>query len=303
MTTASLGFGFRVGHWSDEAAGTGCTVVIPPRGNVASVEVRGSSPGSRELVSLHPSRRLDEVHAVMLAGGSAFGLAAAQGAVDWLEEQGIGYETPIATIPIVPSAVVFDLGTITGRIRPGPAEGRAACGAATEDPLPTGRVGAGTGATVGKWAGRDHLAPGGLGIGSAEAEGAKVTALAVVNAIGDVLAEDGTVLAGTSAPDPKFRLAASPSPAAPENTVLVIAVTRANLAKREVHFLAGRAADGVTATVRPAHTRYDGDVAFAIAAPGGEDEPPPNVDVLGLLARTAVTAAVRNAVTPATERS
>ena len=295
MTSASLGFGFRVGHWSNEDAGTGCTVVIPPRGNVASVEVRGSSPGSRELVSLHPSRRLDEVHAVMLAGGSAFGLGAAQGAMEWLEEKGIGYETPIATIPIVPSAVVFDLGTITGRVRPGPAEGRAACDAATEDFVPTGRVGAGTGATVGKWAGREHLAPGGLGIGWAQDGGTKVTALAVVNPIGDVLDEDGTVLAGTSAPSPTFRLGA-PDPAAPENTVLVVAATRANLAKREVHFLAGRAADGVTATVRPAHTRYDGDVAFAIAAPAGPDEALPNVDLLGLLARTAVTAAVRNAV-------
>lgn len=296
MTSSSLGFGFRVGHWSDDDAGTGCTVVIPPRGNVASVEVRGSSPGSRELVSLHPSRRLDEVHAVMLAGGSAFGLAAAHGALEWLEERGIGYETPVATIPIVPCAVVFDLGTITGRVRPGPAEGRAACEAATEEDVPTGRVGAGTGATVGKWAGREHLAPGGLGIGVAEDGGARVSALAVVNAIGDVLDEDGSVLAGTTAPSPSFLLGASPTPGAAENTVLVVAVTRANLAKREVHFLAGRAADGVTATVRPAHTRYDGDVAFALAVPEEADTPPPNVDLLGMLARTAVTAAVRNAV-------
>jgi L-aminopeptidase/D-esterase-like protein len=296
MTTASLGFGVRVGHWSDKDAGTGCTVVIPPRGNVASVQVRGSSPGSRELVSLHPSRRLDEVHAVMLAGGSAFGLAAAHGAMEWLEERGIGYETPIATIPIVPSAVVFDLGTITGRVRPGAAEGKAACDAATEEGVAVGRVGAGTGATVGKWAGREHLAPGGLGIGVAEDGRARVSALAVVNAIGDVLDEDGSVLAGTSAPSPSFLLGASPAPGAAENTVLVVAVTRANLAKREVHFLAGRAADGVTATVRPAHTRYDGDVAFALAVPDEADAPAPNVDLLGTLARTAVTAAVRNAV-------
>jgi L-aminopeptidase/D-esterase-like protein len=298
MSVSSLGFGFRVGHWTNEDGGTGCTVVIPPRGNVTSVEIRGSSPGSRELVSLDPSRRLDEVHAVMLAGGSAFGLSAAQGAMEWLEEKGIGYETPIATIPIVPSAVVFDLGTISGRARPGPAEGRAACDAAVEDAIPTGRVGAGTGATVGKWTGRDYLAPGGLGIGSAENGEAKVTALAVVNAIGDVLAEDGTVLAGTSAPSPTFSLGASPEPAAPENTVLVVVATRANLAKREVHFLAGRGADGVTATVRPAHTRYDGDVAFAIAAPAGDGAATPNVDLLGLLAREAVTTAVRNAVRP-----
>jgi L-aminopeptidase/D-esterase-like protein len=298
MSNPSLGFGFRVGHWTNADAGTGCTVILPPRGNVASVEIRGSSPGSRELVSLHPSRRLDEVHAVMLAGGSAFGLAAAHGAMEWLEERGIGYETPVATIPIVPSAVVFDLGTIGGRIRPGPEEGRAACDAATEDHVATGRVGAGTGATVGKWAGRDHMVPGGLGIGAAEEEGARVAALAVVNAIGDVLDEDGTVLAGTTAPSPAFRLRAAPEPGAAQNTVLVVAVTRANLAKREVHFLAGRAADGVTATVRPAHTRYDGDVAFALAARDEEGTPAPDVDLLGWLARRAVTAAVRNAVRP-----
>lgn len=299
MSAASLGFGFRVGHWTNEEAATGCTVVIPPRGNVASVEVRGSSPGSRELISLHPSRRLDEVHAVMLAGGSAFGLAAAQGAVEWLEERGIGYETPLVTIPIVPSAVVFDLGTVTGKVRPGPAEGRAACDAATEGAVATGRVGAGTGATVGKWAGREHLVPGGLGIATAEEDGARVAALAVVNAIGDVLDEDGSVLAGTTAPSPTFSLVRSPEPEVGTNTVLVLVATRGNLAKREVHFLAGRAADGVTATVRPAHTRFDGDVAFALAAPGSPGEPTPNVDLLGLLARRAATDAVRAAVRPA----
>jgi L-aminopeptidase/D-esterase-like protein len=298
MTGASLGRGFAVGHFTNADAGTGCTVIIPPRGNVASVEVRGSSPGSRELVSLHPARRLNEVHAVLLTGGSAFGLAAAHGVVEWLEERGVGYQTGVATIPIVPAAVVFDLGTARADVRPGPAEGRAACDAAVEDRIATGRVGAGTGATVGKWAGREYSSPGGLGIAAAQESGATVTALAVVNAIGDVLDSDGTVLAGTSAPTPRLAIPASPDPGAVTNTVLVLVALNADLAKREVHFIAGRAADGVTATIRPAHTRYDGDVAFAIAAPAGPDDSPANVDLLGLLATRAVIAAVRAAVRP-----
>src|SRR5918999_2453762 len=123
MSVASLGFGFSVGHWTNEDAGTGCTVILPPPGNIASVDVRGNSPGSREIASLEPSRRLNEIHGLVLAGGSAFGLATADGVMEWLEERGVGYKTPIATIPIVPAAVVFDLGAITSQVRPGPAEG------------------------------------------------------------------------------------------------------------------------------------------------------------------------------------
>ncbi|HVL64023.1 MAG TPA: P1 family peptidase, partial [Actinomycetota bacterium] len=142
--------GFRVGHWTDAAAMTGCTVVLPPRGNVASCDVRGSSPGSRELTLLDLDRRLTEIHAVVLCGGSAFGLAAATGVVAWLEEHGVGYETPVATVPIVPAAVVFDLGAGRPDRRPDERAGRAACEDANESGIATGRVGAGTGATVGK---------------------------------------------------------------------------------------------------------------------------------------------------------
>ncbi|MDQ3964340.1 MAG: P1 family peptidase, partial [Actinomycetota bacterium] len=163
MQTATLGFGFKVGHWTDADAATGCTVIIPPRGNVAACEIRGSSPGSREIAQLDNDRRLTEIHGLLLTGGSAFGLAAAHGVVEWLEERGIGYETPIATVPIVPAAVVFDLGVGRSDVRPGPENGRAACEAATDGPVAVGRVGAGTGATVGKWAGREHSAPGGVG--------------------------------------------------------------------------------------------------------------------------------------------
>jgi L-aminopeptidase/D-esterase-like protein len=291
---ATLGEGFRVGHLTDAAAGTGCTVILPPAGNVCSCEIRGSSPGSRELELLHPDRRLTEIHALLLTGGSAFGLAAAQGVVDWLEERGIGYATPVATIPIVPAAVIFDLAVATRR--PGPADGYAACEAAVEGEIATGRVGAGTGATVGKWAGLEHRVPGGLGVAEASQDGATVHALAVVNAVGDVLAPDGSVLAGTRAPEPTYVPPLTSQGGLPTNTVLVALTLRARLDKREVRWLAARAADGVTRTVRPAHTRYDGDVAFALAAPPGPDDPAANVDLLGYLATEAVAAAVRAAV-------
>jgi L-aminopeptidase/D-esterase-like protein len=287
-----LGSDFRVGHWTDPGGGTGCTVVLPPPGNVASCDIRGSSPSSRELTLLDPDRRLTEIHAILLTGGSAFGLAAADGVMSWLEGRGVGYETAVTPVPIVPAAVVFDLG-VSGR-RPGPDAGRAACDAATPDPVDTGRVGAGAGATTGKWAGFEWHSPGGLGIHTVTAEGAEVSALAVVNPVGDVISEDGSVLAGTRAPDPTYR----PPPRArdvPLNTVLAVVATRATIDKREARFLASRGSDGITVAVRPAHTRYDGDVVFAVAAPSdGED--PASVDLLGMLATRAVAGAIRDAV-------
>lgn len=294
-----LGPGFGVGHWSDEVARTGCTVILPPRGNVTSCDVRGSSPGSRELISLHTGRRLTEIHALLFTGGSAYGLAAADGVMAWLAERNIGYQTPVAIVPIVPTAVVFDLGEGQGDVRPGPEQGRAACDAAAEGAVATGRVGAGTGATVGKWAGREYSSPGGLGIGRAEAKGHRVSALAVVNSVGDVIAADGSVLAGTTAADPELFPGLPPLPeeeGPPGNTVLVVATMQAALEKRDVRWLASRASDGVTTSVRPAHTRYDGDVAVAIAAPPETNAPPPDLDILAALTTEAVAAAVRNAV-------
>ena len=294
-TAPTLLPGFRVGHWTDEAARTGCTVVLPPAGNVTSCDIRGSSPSSRELPLLDPDRKLTETHGLLLTGGSAFGLAAAEGIVDWLEERGVGYQTGLGVVPIVPAAVIFDLAAGRADVRPGPPQGLAACAAATESDIPIGRVGAGAGATVGKWAGREHSVPGGLGIASARERGLVVAALAVVNAVGDVLARDGTVVAGTRANDPR------PFPALPEegpvasNTVLAVVATNAEIGKRQARWLAARGSDGITTSVRPAHTRYDGDVVFAVAGPGpaitaGE------MDVLGFLATEAVADAVRKAV-------
>lgn len=289
--------GFEIGHFTDEDNRTGCTVVLPPTGNVTSCDVRGSSPGSRELTLLDLDRRLTEVHAVLLTGGSAFGLAAADGVVAWLAEQDIGYETRVARVPIVPAAVIFDLGAGSSKVRPGPDQGRAACEDARAHDILTGPVGAGTGATVGKWASLDGAARGGLGLGDASSDGMRVAALAVVNSVGDVVGPEGNSIAGSSMASGEVRPPRTPrSEAAPMNTVLAVVATHAALDKSEVKWLAGRGSDGITTSVRPAHTRYDGDVCFAIAAPPPRSAPEANLDVLGVLATEAVAAAVRNAV-------
>jgi L-aminopeptidase/D-esterase-like protein len=292
----SLGFGFRVGHWTDPEARTGCTVVLPPPGNVASCDVRGSSPGSREIESLRVDKRLREVHAVLLTGGSAFGLGAADGVMAWLAERDIGFLTPAALIPIVPSAVVFDLGEGHPGAWPGPEAGRAACDDAVEDGIETGPIGAGTGCTVGKWAGREFSQPGGVGIAGVAREGHRATAVAVVNSIGDVLAPDGSVLAGTSAPEPTWWRPAAEE-GTPTNTVLALVAVSGVVDKSEVAFLASRGSDGITMSIHPAHTRYDGDIVFAVSAPPEEGAPPPDIDILGVLATEAVAGAVRAAVT------
>ena len=291
--------GFRVGHFTHPGGETGCTVILPPRGNVCSYDLRGSSPGSRELASLELERRATEVHGILLTGGSAFGLAAADGVMAWLEEHRVGYQTEIATIPVVPAAVIFDMGAAKSHGRPDAAAGYAACEAAVEAPVQVGNVGAGTGATVGKWAGREFRSPGGLGLAVMERDGVSLAALAVVNALGDVIAEDGSVLAGTTAPNPTFRPPPAPTETAvASNTVLAVVTTNAALDKSQVRFLAARGSDGITKAIRPAHTRYDGDVVFAVAGRPPASEPPANLDVLGVVAAEAVATAIRNAVKP-----
>ncbi len=292
----SLTSGFKVGHWTDREAETGCTVILPPPGNVTSCDIRGSSPSSRELVLLDPDRRLTEIHAVLLTGGSAFGLAAAQGVVEWLAERGVGYQTAITVVPIVPAAVIFDLGAGRSDVRPGPEQGRAACEDASSD-VAVGRVGVGTGATVGKWAGFEHRSPGGFGVATVTDQGMEVSAVAVVNSVGDVLGADGSRLAGTTAPDPVY---SPPPPREADvamNTVLCVVTTRAKVEKSEARWLAARGSDGIARTIEPAHTRYDGDVVIAITAPPEPGAPEANLDVLGMLATKAVVQAIRTAVT------
>ncbi len=296
MPDDRLSPGFRVGHWTAPDGSSGCTVILPPPGNVASLDIRGSSPGSRELAPLDLERQRTEMHGLLFTGGSAFGLAAADGVMRWLSEREVGFRTPIATIPIVPAAVIFDAAAGIPAARPGPDAGYAACDAASDD-VPTGAVGCGAGATVGKWSGHEYFVPGGLGVAAARDGDLEVRALAVVNPFGDVVGPDGAVLAGTTHPEPSFRA----PPATPEvawNTVLVAVTTIASLSKPDVRFLAARASDGITRAIRPAHTRYDGDIAFAIAAPSGPGPVATSADLdrLAVLAADATAAAIRAGV-------
>lgn len=275
--------GVRVGHWTDPAGATGCTVVIPPPGTVGSGEVRGGAPGTRETDLLRPGMLVQEVNAVLLTGGSAFGLAAADGVVRWLEERGIGFDAQLARVPIVPAAVVFDLAVGDPNARPGPDAGYAACEAASHE-VAEGRVGAGTGATVGA----DH-APGGVGTASVSDEGAMVGALAVVNAYGAVVDDDGRPVAG-EVPDPDA------APAWPgTSTVLGVVATDAGLSKERAHLLAVAAHDGLARAVSPAHTMWDGDTVFTLAT--GATQAPQRA--LERMAQVALAEAIRRAVRPA----
>jgi L-aminopeptidase/D-esterase-like protein len=305
-----------VGHWTDPVGLTGCTVVVPPPGNVAAASVRGGGPGTRETDLLQPQAHVEGVSAVLLTGGSAFGLAAAQGVVDWCERRGLGYGRFGRPIPIVPAAVLFDLAVGDWEARPGPAEGEAACLAATTDDGPQGNVGAGMGATVGKTAGPDHMTKGGLGWALVEAGPVTVGALAAVNAGGDVLNEDGTVLAGArvpggartalrerlASPDPLGGPARPPQtppsgdgevPVPPGgSTTLGVVATNAALTKGEVHRVAVQAHDGMARAIFPVHTSFDGDTVFALAVP----RVPAPMDLVAFLAEEALAAAIRAGV-------
>jgi L-aminopeptidase/D-esterase-like protein len=299
-----------VGHWTDPVGLTGCTVVIPPPGNVASVSVRGGGPGTRETDLLHPQAHLQGVSALLLTGGSAFGLAAAQGVVAWCEANGIGYDRFGPPIPIVPAAVLFDLPIGSWQARPGPAEGEAACRAASPAEERMGNVGAGTGATVGKSGGPEHMMKGGLGHAVLTLGELTVGALAVVNAGGDVVDADGGVIAGVRLPggvDAAFRAWAEREaagvqggpPSEPDgppppggSTTLAVVATNAALGKSEVHRVAVQAHDGMARAIRPVHTSADGDTVFAVTAPRVAALP----DMVAFLAEEALARAIRAGV-------
>ncbi len=265
--------GIRVGHATDEAGRTGCTVVLTPDGAVAGVDVRGSAPGTRETDLLRPSALVDRVHGLCLAGGSAFGLAAADGVMRYLAERGIGFDAGVRRVPIVPAAILFDLGVGSPEAAPHPDDGYAAClvAEAGDGPL-EGRVGAGTGAMVGKLAGMERAEPGGVGsAGVRMPDGSTLAALVVNNAIGNVVRRDGTILAGASL-DPGAVTSAADAPH--PNTVLVVVATDASLDRGGCRKLAELAHDGIAQAISPPHTLLDGDVAFALstgraAAPAG----------------------------------
>lgn len=291
--------GFSVGHWTDHAGLTGCTVILCPPDTVGGCDVRGSSPGSRELALLAMDKTMQEVHAVLLTGGSAFGLAAADGVMKFLEERNIGYQTPWVKVPIVPAAVIFDLNIGSSAARPDSSSGYAACLAAVNDNIEEGNVGAGTGATVGKWGGIAGRMKGGLGFASLSTEGLIVSAIAVVNAIGDVLDAKGEVIAGARHTDGRWLVVRNPHrsigqpPLTPlENTTLVVVMTNARLSKVEVNRLAQRCHDGMARAVKPAHTSRDGDVVFGLACGGKES----NLDIVAELAADVTAEAIRRGV-------
>lgn len=252
--------GIKVGHWTHPEEISGCTVVVVPEPNVTAVEVRGAAPGTREVALLAPGMRVEAVQALLLTGGSAFGLAAADGVMRELAADGRGQPTPLGPVPIVPAAVVFDMAAGIPAARPGPDEGASAYRAATSEPVSLGAVGAGAGATVGKWRGFDRMSPGGLGSASIEVAGITVAALVVVNALGDVFTLEGESLTGGDpAPD------LDPALMTGGNTTLVVVATNAALDRAATGRLAVRAQDALAVCLRPSHTRYDGDAAFAVS--------------------------------------
>ncbi|HEX6382682.1 MAG TPA: P1 family peptidase [Acidimicrobiia bacterium] len=277
--------GIRVGHWT--GPDTGVTVVWAPSGTVGSGEIRGGAPATRETALLEPGRLVERVDAVVLSGGSAFGLSAADGVMRFLAERGQGFPTSAGPVPIVVAAALFDLPVAK---TPGPDEGwAAAVDAARGEPAVSGRVGAGRGATVGKWRGREYAMPGGLGTAAVRVDDATVGALVACNPAGDVIGPDGGVLAGSTAPadGPSF-----PAPTPFEHTTLVVVATDARVSKAECQLLAQSAHDGLAQAIRPAHTRYDGDFA-AVLATGEVDAHP---DRLRVAATETVARAIRAAV-------
>ena len=266
--------GILVGNATHLDGLTGCTVVLCPPGAVGSGEVRGGAPGTRETDLLRPGMLVEEVHAVLLTGGSAFGLAAADGVVRFCEERGIGLDVGIVRVPIVPAAVLFDLGVGSANARPGPDDGYRAAAAASAD-VPQGNVGAGTGATVAKLHGLDRQVKGGLGTASERRGGLVVGAVVAVNAVGEILDDAGDILAGAR-PGPDDEAATQPPVGSPNghgdapglpftNTTIGVVATNARLSKERAHLLALAAHDGLDIAIRPAHTMHDGDTVFSLA--------------------------------------
>ncbi len=309
--------GLEVGHFTDPVNVTGCSVVLCRDGAVGGVDVRGGSPGTRETDLLRPGHRVDRLHAVLLSGGSAFGLDAASGVVRYLEENGIGYPAGPALVPIVSSAILFDLGLGNSKVRPGPEEGYAACLAASTGVVAQGSVGAGAGATVAKARGLERSVKSGIGSASLTLRGgATVAALVAVNAIGGIFDHrTGRLLAGPrmsagldaglEMEDPVEALFsqdggedAGGGSSVLTNTTIGVVATDAALSREDANYLAGLSHDGLALAIRPCHTLRDGDTMFAMATgrfPGRVDPV-----ILGAAAVETTAAAVLNALRSAT---
>jgi L-aminopeptidase/D-esterase-like protein len=315
--------GVRIGTWTAPSGRSGCTVLLPPEGSVGALAVRGAAPGTREAAALGPSGKVSVCHGVVLAGGSAFGLAAADGVVRWCEEQGIGYPVAVARVPIVGAAIVLDAAVADPSSRPDARAGHEACRAATEEDPAEGSVGVGAGCTIAKVGGLEHAWRGGQGISVQRAAGVTVAALAANNAVGELRDDDGAWIARARVPDdaPRYpehggTLLGGPpgrdddptvdGPGGPRaveegpttNTVVGAVVTDAALTRRDAHRVADLAHSGVARAVWPAHTDADGDALFCLAT--GRVEA--TVDLVAHLAAVAVADAVRRGPMAATAR-
>jgi L-aminopeptidase/D-esterase-like protein len=300
--------GLFVGHRTDASGGTGCTVILAPDGAVAGVDVRGSAPGTRETDLLRPTALVDRIHGVLLTGGSAFGLAAADGVMRWLAERGHGFAAGVTPVPIVPAAVIFDLDTRSADARPTPDDGYMACEAAfADDGELEGRVGVGAGATVGKLLGPASSSPGGVGsAGMRLPDGTIVAALCVTNAFGNVIGRDGSAIAGVrdgqgglvdavslllTAPRP-------PSSAPGTNTTLAVVATDASLDRAQCRKLAEIAHDALALAISPVHTMLDGDTVFALSTGDGQPASIEQQLRLGVAAVEVLRTAIERSVQP-----
>jgi L-aminopeptidase/D-esterase-like protein len=297
--------GIKVGHFTDPRRPTGCTVVLYEAGAIAGVDVRGSAPGTRETDLLKPTNTVDKVHAIVLAGGSAFGLDTATGVMRYLEERGFGYQTAAGKVPIVPAAILYDLTVGDSKIRPDAEAGYRACLAAGTGPVEEGSVGAGAGATVGKMAGSNRM-KGGIGTASIKLpNGLVVGAIVAVNCIGDVIdPKTGQIVAGARTPDGNAFVNMIESlragrdlvrhvPAG-ENTTIGIVATNAKFDKTQMTKIAEMAHDGLARAVNPAHTPFDGDTLFAMSTAASDARA--NLGTIGALAAETVSEAIVRAV-------
>jgi L-aminopeptidase/D-esterase-like protein len=295
--------GLKVGHITVTGRPTGCTVVLAGDGMVAGVDVRGAAPGTRDTELLAPENVVEKVHAIVLSGGSAFGLDAASGVMRWLEEHNVGFLFGGARVPILPAAILFDLGVGDPTIRPTADCGYRAAGAATSGPVAEGSVGAGAGATVGKLRGMAHAMKGGVGSAAVQLDsGLIIAALVVVNSVGDVVdPASGQIVAGARADDGTFadarrllRAGLRAPGKAGEQTTLAIVATNAPLTKTQATKIAQMAHDGFARAIYPVHTQVDGDTVFALAT--GTHSAPPNMLLIGSLAADVTAQAIVRAV-------
>ena len=294
--------GIKVGHFHLQEARTGCTVILPDKAVVAGVDVRGSAPGTREIELLKPVRLVDKVHAILLSGGSAFGLDAAGGVQNYLLERGVGFDVGVAKVPIVPTAVIFDLAVGDASMRPDREMGYKACLNASATCVEEGLIGVGCGATVGKAAGMESCSTGGVGMASVVlADRVTLGVLTVVNSLGEIIDESGAILAGvkSGAGDhfiPSLELLKKKGGGLgfdSSNTTLSVVATNAKLTRETATKLAQMAQDGLAKSIRPAHTMHDGDIVFALST--GEFEI--DINIVGAFAAELVAESIRRAVT------